>query len=91
MGPSFSHTSIYSSDKSGKQIQAGSDYISELIRENKYNILGNFHGHVHDSQGLYTFHNVRIVNDGPLKQGQYSFVHLQNQNNNWIIQNVEFK
>ena len=91
MGPSFSGTSLFDVDLSGRQIQGGNLAVSELLREDKYNFLANFHGHVHDSQGQYIYKNIRVINDGPLKQGQFTFVELAQTQGYWGVRNVEFR
>ena len=46
----------------------------------KYNILLDFHGHVHDGQGVVRVRNSHIINAGPLIDGQFTKIVLKRVN-----------
>ena len=67
-------------------IHFGSPYLAKLLQENQGRIICNLHGHCHEGAVLDKIKNIRIVNPGSLKHGEFGELKLrESADGNWRV------
>mmetsp|Transcript_24106 Transcript_24106/g.21175 ORF Transcript_24106/g.21175 Transcript_24106/m.21175 type:complete len:90 (+) Transcript_24106:674-943(+) len=85
-GPDNSSTAI-DTIETDVPIYCGSDHLFNILKENKYNILFNVHGHTHAGAGRANIKKVQVINPGSLSWGEFGIIKLSRNalDNKWII------
>eukprot|EP00347_Sterkiella_histriomuscorum_P016604 403352551 len=67
-------------------IQFGSPYLTELLKNSQGRIICNVHGHCHEGGSLDKIQNIKVINPGSLKHGEFGELKLQeNADGTWRV------
>lgn len=86
-GPCTSATAIdkYTRMTEGT-IHFGSQHLFEYLKENQGKVVVNVHGHAHDAAPMDKINNVRVVNPGSLRDGEFAELTLkENADGTWRV------
>jgi Icc-related predicted phosphoesterase len=87
-GPRPSATTVDALTKHDRkeQIHFGSKYLYEFLDNNQGRIVANIHGHVHHGTPMDQIRNLRVINPGSLKYGEFAELRLkENADGTWRI------
>ena len=89
VGPNVSSTTIDSS-KPDKKAYSGSGIMTDILKENKFHILVQLHGHTHWGLGQSYYNKIPIINPGPLAHGYFAILMLSKSDaGRWRMKSLE--
>lgn len=91
-GPYYSSTVYIYREKEDRNLWLGSKEMDRLLKDKKYNILADLHGHSHPSIGRTNIGKVQIINPGSLIDRCFSILQLEKKKTTglWVIKKSEF-
>lgn len=91
-GPFYSNTTEIYLEKKQCNLVLGSKEMDRLLKNTKFNILADIHGHVHPSIGRTNIGNVQIINPGSVFEKGFGILKLQKlkSTQKWVISKTEF-
>ena len=91
-GPFLSSTTIIYREKEKSNLWTGTKHLDQALKEPKYNILANLHGHAHPCIGRTNIGKVQIINPGSLVALQFGILslHKKSDTKKWIVRESRF-
>jgi Icc-related predicted phosphoesterase len=91
-GPYLSSTVLIYRDKEERNLWLGSKELEKVLKNPKWNILVNIHGHAHPGVGRANYAKLQIINPGSLVDGNFAIMHLKKNvlDKKWKISKTEF-
>ena len=89
-GPATSCTTIDKTTRMNEGIiYFGSNYLYSLLQSNQGRVICNIHGHAHDGAVMDKIDNLKIINPGGLRFGEFAEMTMkENADGTWRIEGV---